>query len=247
MQLNPEINKQGMVGTIKQTFRERGILGFYRGYGALLMFSVPKNQVRFGTYSFMQGSVLTERTKLNNFMCGLSAGAAEAVLVVTPQETLKTKLIHDKLSANPQYRNVFHGIRTIVANQGFGGMYKGVVPTLLKQSTNQGVRFVVFEDTQKRLQQFIKYKILVDLLSGGFAGFCSVMFNNPIDVIKTNLQGLDAAKYGGFVGAFSYTLRNEGPMGFYKGVGPRLARVILDVALTFTIYNQIKRLVMKFV
>ena len=84
MQLNPEINKQGMIGTIKQTFRDRGILGFYRGYGALLMFSVPKNQVRFGTYTFMQGSVFTERNKANNFMCGLSAGAMEAVLVVTP-------------------------------------------------------------------------------------------------------------------------------------------------------------------
>jgi hypothetical protein len=73
-----------MVGTIKQTFRDRGILGFYRGYGALLMFSVPKNQVRFGTYTFMQSSVFTQRNKLNNFMCGLSAGAAEAVFVVTP-------------------------------------------------------------------------------------------------------------------------------------------------------------------
>jgi solute carrier family 25 citrate transporter 1 len=92
----------------------------------------------------------------------------------------------------------------------------------------------------------LQYKILVDLISGGFAGFCSVMFNNPIDVIKTNLQGLDAAKYGGFMGAASHILKNEGPMGFYKGVGPRLARVILDVALTFTIYNQIKRLVLKF-
>lgn len=126
-------------------------------------------------------------------------------------------------------------------------MYKGVVPTLLKQSTNQGVRFVVFEDTQKKLSQFLKWKILVDLISGGFAGFCSVMFNNPIDVIKTNLQSMDAAKYGGFMGAFNHILVNEGPMGFYKGVGPRLARVILDVALTFTIYNQIKRLVMHFV
>ncbi len=49
------------------------------------------------------------------------------------------------------------------------------------------------------------------------------------------------------MGAFSYILRNEGIAGFYKGVGPRLARVILDVALTFTIYNQIRRVVTKFI
>jgi predicted hydrocarbon binding protein len=38
----------------------------------------------------------------------------------------------------------------------------------------------------------MRNKILVDLLAGGFAGFCSVMFNNPIDVIKTKMQSKDA-------------------------------------------------------
>jgi solute carrier family 25 (mitochondrial citrate transporter), member 1 len=48
------------------------------------MFSIPKNQVRFGTYTYMQTHVFTVRNKKNNFLCGLSAGAAEAILVVTP-------------------------------------------------------------------------------------------------------------------------------------------------------------------
>ena len=80
------------------------------------MFSVPKNYVRFGTYAYVQSNVFTEKSKTNNFLCGLCAGAAESTFVVTPQETLKTKLIHDKLSANPQYKNLFDGIRKIVQN-----------------------------------------------------------------------------------------------------------------------------------
>jgi len=62
------------------------------------MFSIPKNYVRFGTYTYVQSNILTERTRTNNFFCGIAAGAAEALMVVTPQETLKTKLIHDKIS-----------------------------------------------------------------------------------------------------------------------------------------------------
>ena len=85
-----------------------------------------------------------------------------------------------------------------------------------------------------------------DFLSGAFAGFCSVMFNNPIDVIKTNLQGMEAAKYGGVMGCFTHIMKNEGPLGFYKGVGPRLARVILDVAITFSVFNQLKRLMVNY-
>ena len=65
------------------------------------MFSVPKNSVRFGAYDYAQKNLFTKKNKSNNFLCGLFAGAAEAVLVVTPQETLKTRPIHDKLSEHP--------------------------------------------------------------------------------------------------------------------------------------------------
>ena len=72
------------------------------------------------------------------------------------------------------------------------------------------------------------------------------MFNNPVDVIKTNMQGLEAHKYTGALNCGAYILRNEGVLGFYKGVGPRLARVILDVAITFSVFNQLKRLLVSF-
>jgi len=49
----------------------------------------------------MQTNYFSEKSRKNSFLCGICAGAAEAVLVVTPQETLKTRLIHDKLSPNP--------------------------------------------------------------------------------------------------------------------------------------------------
>lgn len=94
---------------------------------------------------------MTEKSSFNTFLCGLLAGGAEALFVVTPQETLKTKLIHDKMSDKPKYRNIFHGIYTIGKSHGASGMYKGVIATFIKQSSNQGIRFVVFEETQRTL------------------------------------------------------------------------------------------------
>lgn len=41
--------------------------------------------------------------------------------------------------------------------------------------------------------------MLVDFFSGVFAGFCSTMGNNPVDVVKTKMQGEHANKYNGFV------------------------------------------------
>lgn len=74
----------GTINVFKDTYRRSGFFGMYKGYSALLMFSIPKNYVRFGTYTYVQENVLTEKTRTNNFLCGISAGAMEAVLVVTP-------------------------------------------------------------------------------------------------------------------------------------------------------------------
>lgn len=73
------------------------------------------------------------------------------------------------------------------------------------------------------------------------------MFNNPIDVVKTKMQGVDAQKYKGFVDCFGQIYKTQGAFGFYAGVGPRLVRVIMDVALTFSLFHSIKRTVNDFV
>ena len=93
-------------------------------------------------------------------MAGLGAGMFEATVVVTPAETLKVKLIHDRFQAVPKYKGLFHGISTIVKSQGIMGCYKGLGPTILKQGSNQGVRFLVYEDT-KKFTTVIKFIIIV--------------------------------------------------------------------------------------
>ena len=43
---------------------------------------------------------------------------AEAIIVVTPMETVKVKFIHDQRLPKPNYRGFFHGVREIVRAQG---------------------------------------------------------------------------------------------------------------------------------
>jgi len=46
------------------------------------------------------------------------AGVSEAVLIVTPQETIKVKFIDDQTSKKPKFRGFFQGVREIVREQG---------------------------------------------------------------------------------------------------------------------------------
>ena len=84
MQLNKSKAKLGMVGLAREVMAERGYLGMYRGYSALLMFSIPKNYVRFGGFQVAQNTMFTDKSRLSNFLSGLFAGACESTFVVTP-------------------------------------------------------------------------------------------------------------------------------------------------------------------
>lgn len=77
-------------------------------------------------------------------LAGLGAGVTEAVLVVNPMEVVKIRLqaqmhsLADPLET-PQYRNAGHAVYTIVREEGFAVLYRGVTLTALRQATNQGV------------------------------------------------------------------------------------------------------------
>lgn len=195
MQLYPELAKRGALQCAKDTINKYGTVGLYKGLSALLTFSIPKTAVRFGSNEFLKGSVFTEKNRVHTFLAGLGAGVSEAIFVVTPAETLKVKLIHDKLLDQPKYKGMVDGIRTIASQHGISGLYKGLTPTIIKQGSNQGIRFLVYEDTKKVLKGFGTNDVLATLLSGGVAGAASVFANTPVDVIKTLMQGLEAHKY----------------------------------------------------
>lgn len=82
-------------------------------------------------------------TTLCSYLAGLAAGTTEAVAVVTPMEVVKIRLqaqshsLADPLEV-PRYRNAAHAVYTIVREEGFTTLYRGVTLTALRQATNQG-------------------------------------------------------------------------------------------------------------
>lgn len=76
---------------------------------------------RFGAFESLKGSLSDENGNLSGsgkLLAGLGAGVCEAVVAVTPMETIKVKFINDQRSANPQFKGFFHGVRSIVKSEG---------------------------------------------------------------------------------------------------------------------------------
>ncbi|XP_023580826.1 tricarboxylate transport protein, mitochondrial isoform X2 [Trichechus manatus latirostris] len=137
---------RGIGDCVRQTVRSHGVLGLYRGLSSLLYGSIPKAAVRFGMFEFLSNHMRDPQGRLDStrgLLCGLGAGVAEAVVVVCPMETIKVKFIHDQTSSKPKYKGFFHGVREIVREQGLKGTYQGLTATVLKQGSNQAIRFFV--------------------------------------------------------------------------------------------------------
>jgi solute carrier family 25 citrate transporter 1 len=184
-------------------------------------------------------------------VAGLAAGVTEAVAVVTPMEVIKIRLqaqshsLADPLDT-PKYRSAAHALFTVVKEEGFGALYRGVSLTALRQGTNQAANFTAYTELKKRLVEWQpeyngelpSYQTMViGLISGAVGPFS----NAPIDTIKTRLQKTPSEPGSTAISRITKIaadmFKQEGTRAFYKGITPRVMRVAPGQAVTFTVYE----------
>ncbi|KIJ51418.1 hypothetical protein M422DRAFT_26834 [Sphaerobolus stellatus SS14] len=263
-----QLSKSGAGGAKPRGFIATGIsivqrespFSLYKGLGAVLSGIVPKMAIRFASFETYKKWLSNKETGKAHigatFFAGLAAGVTEAVAVVTPMEVVKIRLqaqshsLADPLEA-PRYRNAAHAVYTIVREEGFRTLWRGVSLTALRQATNQGANFTAYQELKKQahklqpdLIELPSYQhMLIGLISGAMGPFS----NAPIDTIKTRLQKSSAAQ-----GESAWTRitliakemwREEGVRSFYKGITPRVLRVAPGQAIVFAVYERVKTMI----
>ncbi|KAJ3550646.1 hypothetical protein NMY22_g325 [Coprinellus aureogranulatus] len=237
-------------------------LALYKGLGAVLSGIVPKMAIRFASFEAYKGLLADRETGKTSvggiFIAGLGAGVTEAVAVVTPMEVVKIRLqaqqhsLADPLET-PRYRNAGHAVYTIVREEGFSTLYRGVSLTALRQATNQGANFTAYQEIKKfahRMQpdlvELPSYQhMLIGLISGAMGPFS----NAPIDTIKTRLQKATAvpgqSSLQRILAIAGDMWRTEGVASFYKGITPRVLRVAPGQAIVFAVYERVSNVIEK--
>ena len=79
----------------------------------------------------------------------------------------------------------------IIFRLGLSGVYQGLTATVIKQGTNQMIRFFVYSNLKSWLQDGDPSKDIGSIKTfciGGVAGAASVFGNTPVDVVKTRMQ-----------------------------------------------------------
>lgn len=189
-------------------------------------------------------------------------GGLTSTLFLHPLDLLKVRFaVSDGQSElKKSYKNISNALRTIVKEEGYRGLYKGVAPNCLGAGSAWGLYFLFYDAAKNKLQI---PSALGNMTAAVFAGTLTTAITNPIWVVKTRLclqydnkntlldtksqlrerkRALPESKrYSGTLDAFSKVYRHEGIKGLYKGFVPGLLNVSHG-AIQLVVYEELKKL-----
>jgi len=244
---SPEFN--GIIDCFKKTVSKHGVGGLYIGAPVRIVGAGFQQMFRWGAYTNLAGLARDKETgKLSAAMttlCGLGAGVTEAIFGVTPFETLKTRMTDDQRKGTGKYKGSVDAFLKIARSDGPQGLYRGAIPTILKQGTNQAVRMPVQVQVMALITQGDELKKQNPLLNGAagyVAGCISVLLTQPQDCVKSKMQG-EAAKemYSGTLDCAKKMLATEGPQAFFAGSIPRCVQVGMTSGISFMLFPIISK------
>lgn len=143
------------------------------------------------------------------------------------------------------YKNSMDCVRKVFRNEGFIGFYRGLGPQLIGVAPEKAIKLTVNDFIRARAMdpETGRIKLAWELVAGGTAGGCQVVFTNPLEIVKIRLQvqgetaKLEGAKPKGAV----HIIRQLGLLGLYKGATACLLRDIPFSAIYFPAYWHLKK------
>ncbi|GAB6027093.1 hypothetical protein CHUAL_013815 [Chamberlinius hualienensis] len=194
----------------------------------------------------------TKHVRYEHLVAGVSGGVA-STLALHPLDLIKIRFaVHDGRShTRPHYGGVINAFSTIIKQEGFAGLYKGVTPNVWGAGVSWGLYFFFYNGIKGYTENYIHSTLGpgYHMLAAAEAGVLTLIFTNPIWVVKTRLclqfsgttETNPDKQYRGMIDALGKVYKNEGVIGLYKGFVPGVFGVSHG-ALQFMAYEELKKL-----
>ncbi|KAJ8124059.1 hypothetical protein ONZ43_g135 [Nemania bipapillata] len=150
--------------TARKMFAEGGVRAAYRGVTMGLIGMFPYSAIDMGTFELLKVTYIQYKAKASGCheedaqpstfatgIMGASSGAFGAS-VVYPLNVLRTRLQTQGTSMHPaRYTGIWDVAHKTVKNEGFRGLYKGLMPNLLKVAPALSITWMVYENAKKAM------------------------------------------------------------------------------------------------
>ncbi|MCL7032046.1 hypothetical protein MKW94_004651 [Papaver nudicaule] len=213
-----------------------GVQGLYRG-------SIPAILGQFSSHGLRTGIFEASKLVLINFAPTLAEFQVQSIssfcsTILGTAVRIPCEVLKQRLQAGI-FDNVGEAIVGTLRQDGIKGFFRGTGATLCREVPFYVAGMGLYAESKKGVQQFLRRElepwetILVGALSGGLAA----VVTTPFDVLKTRTmtapQGLPVSMS---MIAFSI-LRQEGPLGLFKGALPRFFWIAPLGAMNFAGYE----------
>ncbi|KAI0201933.1 mitochondrial carrier domain-containing protein [Astrocystis sublimbata] len=143
----------GMWTTMNTMYKsEGGMAALYRGIIPTVAGVAPYVGLNFMTYEFVRKYLTPEGDKNPNAGRKLLAGAVSGAVAQTctyPFDVLRRRFQINTMSGmGYQYKSIGDAVKVIIAQEGVRGLYKGLVPNLLKVAPSMAANWLSFELTR---------------------------------------------------------------------------------------------------
>lgn len=213
-----------------QMLRKEGMLAFFAGLTPALLMA-PAAMVQYTLIDPL-------RAQLPLYAAALIAGALD-ITIKCPFDRLKTQM-----QTNREGTMMSLLLSTVKAS-GIRGLWAGYAATLVRDLPYLVIKWVVYFQVQLVLQLGPLALIAVEarnLVAGAIAGGVAATAVTPADVIKTRLQVASAsgAPAPSSLAIARSVVAEEGVLGLFRGIGPRLTRIPFYTAVTLATFDGIK-------
>lgn len=232
----------------KQTVKNEGVRGLYKGLLPPLLADMSCNCIFFGVYGttlqYLDPSNINHATaKLSHVYAAGAAGGFAQAFVVAPTELAKIRLqLQTSRSVESRmYKSTLDCFLKIYRKDGFRGLNTGLVATCMRTTHAFSTYMLSYQAIKRNVSQYTSNFTLTSLISGGFAGVCSWFVVYPIDVVKTKQQALISG-HETIRCVTAQLYKEQGMAGFFRGMAPCLVRAFPVNAAVLVGYEWAKRI-----
>uniref|UniRef100_A0A7E4UN84 Solute carrier family 25 member 40 n=1 Tax=Panagrellus redivivus TaxID=6233 RepID=A0A7E4UN84_PANRE len=133
----------------------------------------------------------------------------------------------------------------IARNEGVRSLWSGLSPTIVSAIPATVFYFTIYDNLLHTMRNKYGDRAYVPLFVGAIARAIAVTVVSPIEMIRTKMQS-EALSYREIGNALVKTIRNDGYIALWRGLGPTILRDIPFSALYWTTFEALKKEFMRY-
>lgn len=216
------------------------------GYGAQGFGKFGFYEIFKDVYKGIVGEENAAKYQTTGFLISSACAEVIADTLLCPFEACKVRVQTDMTGKFP--KSFAAGWSQIMKNEGWAGMYQGLVPLWCRQVPYTMVKFAAFERTvrwfyssvfTKPKSEYSKsFQLMITFLSGYWAGIFCAIVSHPADTMVSKLNNV--AGSGSTGSKVSKVYSEIGFKGLWTGLSTRILMVGTLTGLQWWIYDTFK-------